>query len=492
MILAASISVALGGGLLSLAIASRAPRAAVTVAIVAAAIVGGLGIATSVDATLVVGSTALAASAAARLVEVGWAAGLLLLGIVGLATGNAAHALGAGLVALAAGVVALTVDGPTTAFAALAAGGLVAVLVPALAGWLAGPVEETGSGVATRAAVAAAGAGLAGVVLAAWSVSPAGPLGSTSLGEPDAAGRAAMGLAVLGMVAAIVVRSGAIPAHRWAARFVGTVSQIAVPSALAWGVAAFAVVAVRWCAVVVDAGSPSLDDADRLLILGAALASLLLGGLAAILHDDLEHVLGYTLVQDAGIALLAFTALRPETVEAATTWLVASAAVKTAFAGWIAASRWAFGTHRLSELRGWARRAPVLGGAYVVVLVGAVGVPGMAMFQARIDLASAALPAWLAPIVILAALSPVVALGRPLAIGLRAASPVVAAAPANRVGRQIVGFGGWSRGGPQWWLRTLASILRANEGLGAGVATLVLGLIGLAIAVAGAGTTIAS
>ena len=96
----------------------------------------------------------------------------------------------------------------------------------------------------------------------------------------------------------------------------------------------------------------ALDDAGRILVIVVALASIALGGLAAILHDDLEHVLGYSIVQDAGVVLLAFATLQPDGSPAARDWLVASAALTSALAGWIAISRWTFGAHRVSELRG--------------------------------------------------------------------------------------------------------------------------------------------
>lgn len=489
MILAAAIGVALAGGLLSLGLALRLPRAAAAIAIGAAAVVAGVGLTMDPGATLLIGGTALVASDEARLAATGWAAGLVLLGLLGLASGRAAIVTGAGLLALAAGLTALTVDGPTTAFAALAVGALVATIVPALAGWLGGHGDEPPVGLAARSAAAATSGGLLGLVFAAWSISPSGPLGSTGVVEPDAAARSAAGLALVAMAAIVIVRGGGIPAHLWAARFVGGVSTLAVPSALAWGTAVFAIVALRWSSAV--AGSVSLrpDDVERLLVLGAALASVLLGGLASMLHDDLEHILGYLLIQDVGVGLFAFAAIGPDATLAATTWLLASAAVGMAFAGWIAATSWAFGTRRLPDLGGWARRAPILAASGALVVVGAVGIPGMALFDARADLVAGALPEWLGPVVIgVATVSPVLALGRVLAAGLRRSSIEVARAPNARVGRVVGAIGGWSGRGPRWWLRTGASVARANAGVGVGVVTILLGAIGLAIAVVGVGT----
>ena len=168
--------------------------------------------------------------------------------------------------------------------------------------------------------------------------------------------------------------------------------------------------------------------------------------------------------------------------------VLASAALKTGLAGWIAVTRWAFGSHRVSELGGWARRAPLLGVTYAVLLVGSVGFPGLAIFEARIGLIDLALPGWLGTIVVLVAtLGPLLGLGRLLATGLRTQSMVVQGAPDVRVGRLVTTLGGWSRGGPIWWLRTAGSVIRANVGLGVGIAALVLGVLGFAIALVGAG-----
>lgn len=492
MILAVAILVALAGGLLSLSFAARLPRAAAGLAIGAAAVVAGLGLVMDANAMFLVGGTALAASDEVRLVTIGWASGLMLLGLLGLAglaARGTAIVTGAGLLALAAGLTALSVDGPTIAFGALAAGGLAATIVPALAGWLAGHADEPPVGLAVRSGAAATSAGLLGLVTVAWSVSPSGPLGSTSLAEPDAAARSAAGLAILAMAAIVIVRGGGIPAHLWAARFVGWVSPLAVPSALAWGTAVFAIVALRWSSAVAGSASLRPDDVERLLILGAALASVLLGGLASMLHDDLEHVLGYLLVQALGVALLAFAAPGPGVTSAATAWLITSSAVALAFAGWISASRWVFGMRRLGDLRGWARRAPILAASGALIVVGSVGIPGMALFEARVDLVSAALPDWLAPIVLAVAIvSPLLALGRLATAGLRQPSAEVAGASDSRVGRVVTAMGGWSRGGPRWWLRTAAAVARANAGVGVGVVTVLLAVIGLAFAIVGVET----
>jgi multicomponent Na+:H+ antiporter subunit A len=325
-------------------------------------------------------------------------------------------------------------------------------------------------------------------VVDGWSQSPAGPVaGSALCADQISALRGPVGSAIVAMAAIVLLRTGAIPAHLWAARFVGAVNPLAVPAALGWGAAIFILVAAAWAEGVLAAGPFVLGDLERIVVILFALASVLLGGLAAILHDDLEHVLGYSIVQDAGVALLAFGGLEPVVAGPLTTWLIASAALKSGLAAWISVTRWAYGTHRLSELGGWARRAPLIAIAFAILLVGSVGIPGMAIFDARRALISAALPGWPGTVVLLAALSPLVALGRLLAVGFGRPSLDVAGAPEERVGQLVPSLGGWTRGGPRWWLKASAAVVRANEGLGAGLATALLGVVGLTIAVLGAG-----
>ena len=101
-------------------------------------------------------------------------------------------------------------------------------------------------------------------------------------------------------------------------------------------------------------------DAERLIVLGVALASIVLAGVAATLQEDIEHVLGYSIVGDAGVIILAFVALDPAAGPPARLWILAFVVARSAFAAWVAGIRAGFWTGRVADLRGWARRSPVL------------------------------------------------------------------------------------------------------------------------------------
>ena len=192
------------------------------------------------------------------------------------------------------------------------------------------------------------------------------------------------------MAGAVAIRCGLIPLHVWSARFMEGVSPLAIPAAFAWGSAAFVLAALDWGQVAL--GPTAAGEVERLLIVALAMVSIVLGGLAAMVHDDIEHVLGYSILQDAGVAVLAFASLEPEAVAAARNWLVASATVKTALAAWAAVVRSTYGGHRLADLGGWARHAPALGVGFGVILIAAIGLPGMSLFEARATLVGSAMP----------------------------------------------------------------------------------------------------
>jgi NADH:ubiquinone oxidoreductase subunit 5 (subunit L)/multisubunit Na+/H+ antiporter MnhA subunit len=234
-----------------------------------------------------------------------------------------------------------------------------------------------------------------------------------------------------------------------------------------------------------------------------AVASIALGGMAAILHDDIEHVLGYAVVQDAGVALLAFAAVDPATAAPARDWLIATATVKSGLAAWIIVAKAEYGVHRIPDLRGWARHDPVLGAAFVLVLIGAVGLPGMALFEARGALVEAAIPGPLGVPVLLVAFLPILYLGRILLVGLGPIGPAAAAAAAAR--EELLDREAEAAAGPgtRRWLRSrwsatrgaasvaaLAVLVRVHRFRVAAMTAVLIAAIGLALAVGGLGNAV--
>ena len=157
---------------------------------------------------------------------------------------------------------------------------------------------------------------------------------------------------------------------------------------------------------------------ERALVLAIAIVSIFLAAIAAFVQDDIEHVLGYSIVGDAGVVILALAALDPEVWGPARMWILAFVVARCAFAAWCAGIRAGFWTGRVSDLRGWARRSPFLAVAFVLVVIAGVGYPGLVAFDARTSIVELALDQPLATIVLIGTLAPLAYYGRLLVIGL--------------------------------------------------------------------------
>jgi formate hydrogenlyase subunit 3/multisubunit Na+/H+ antiporter MnhD subunit len=228
------------------------------------------------------------------------------------------------------------------------------------------------------------------------------------------------GLAYLAFALAVAVRFGAIPLHAWAARLTDTVPETTLPLVTALAPAALAIVALAWADASV---APLLLDLGsvRAVVLGVAIASIILAAIAAFIQDDLEHIVGYAIVGDAGVVLLAIAALDPAAWAPARTWILAFVATRSAFAAWAAATRAWFGTGRVASLRGWVLSSPGLAAVLGVVIVASIGLPGLAAAEARGRLVDIVLDGPLAVIVLIGTLGPFLYYGRLVAIGVQRA-----------------------------------------------------------------------
>jgi NADH:ubiquinone oxidoreductase subunit 2 (subunit N) len=210
---------------------------------------------------------------------------------------------------------------------------------------------------------------------------------ASSGGVPAEPAAAALVLVGVGLV--VAHRFGAIPLHARASRLADVAPSGALPILAAWLPAAWGLVILGWAPAALGAYAPGLG-LERGLIVALALLTLLLGAVAAFVQDEVEHVVAYTVVADAGIALLALAALDPGARDAARGWLLVFATTRTALIGWTIAFRAAFGTGRLRETSGWLRRAPALGVALVGILVAAVGWPGLEVWDLRLAILQSA------------------------------------------------------------------------------------------------------
>ena len=332
------------------------------------------------DTPLGIGGGALAGSDHLRLVlTLCLGGGLLVLVVARLSTWqpSAPGALlgGAAGIGLALGLAG-TPPGLLGAAAATIAASAIALGSPAAPSRIRALAREL-RGAATSLVIGLIAAGIVPGTAAARAPG-AGPA------EPAAAA-----LVLLGMALVVAHRFGAIPLHARVSRLADAAPSGALPILAAWLPAAWGLVILGWAPAALGPSSAGLG-LERSLVVTLALATLLLGTVAALIQDEVEHVVAYTIVADAGVALLALAALDPAARDAARAWVLVFATTRTAMIGWTIAFRAAFGTGRLRDTTGWLRRAPALGVALAGILVAAVGWPGLLTWDARLAILQSA------------------------------------------------------------------------------------------------------
>ena len=404
-----------------------------------AAVIAALASATLIraDDPLLLGGGALGGDAYLRLVlSLCLGGGLLVLIVARLATWQPS-APGV-LLGGAAGIgLALGLAGaPAALLAAGAATGAAATLA------LASPAAPSRIRALMRELRGAATSTVIGVIAAA--IVPA-TSGSGRVAEPAAAA-----LVLVGMALVMTHRFGAIPLHARVSRLADVAPSAALPIVGAWLPAAWGLIIIGWAPVALGPYAPGLG-AERGLIVALALLTLLFGTLAALVQDEVEHVVAYTIVADAGLALLALAALDPAARDAARGWLLVFAATRTALIGWMIAFRAAFDTGRLRDTGGWLRRAPALGVALAGILVAAVGWPGLLAWDTRLAVLQSATAGPALLLGYAGSLGTGVAICRMLVVGTGRPSAVVAGAPGELPrlpARSAPGPGSAGPGGP--------------------------------------------
>jgi len=371
---------------------------------------GGLAVlfiaALALDPTvrLDVGGMALVSSPYLRLFLILGAFTGLLLSLIAVAAGTRRDGAAVTLGTLGAAALALSIPDARVAVLAITAGGMLGVLLTLV------PVgARVGAGVGLRDLRAVVVAGAMAVAATAWIGRDLQDL----VAQP-----VVFGLAYLAFALAVAIRFGVIPFHIVVARLTDAVPETGLPILIAVGPASLAIVGLAW----VDASIAPLPvdvGAERAIVVAVAAASIILATFAAWIQDDLEHVVGYSIVGDAGVVMLAFAALDPAAWTPGRIWILAFVVTRSAFAAWAAVVRDSFGTSRLPDLRGWGFRSPLLVAGLVTIIVASVGLPAFAAFDARSELVGLALDGPLQTVVLIATLAPVLYYARVLGLGLR-------------------------------------------------------------------------
>jgi hypothetical protein len=405
--------IAFGACLLAMVLRSRAAIVPVVGLLGLAGCVLG-AIAIEPGQVLVIGGSGLATTPYLRLFLVLGSLAGLGLAVAGMAGGTRRDAPAVTLAILGACGLTMGLVDPRAAVLVATAGGLCGVLVTILP-----RAARAGATVGIREARAVIVAGALAIAATAWIGRDLSELVALPV---------VYGLAYLAMAVALAMRFGAIPFHHWAARLADVVPETSLPTLMALAPASLAVVALAWVGAAV-APLPLDLGPERTVIAAIAIISIVLAAIAAFVQDDIEHILGYSIVGDAGVVVLALATLEPAGWQAARLWILAFIVTRGAFAAWAAGIRAGLWTGRVPDLRGWAWRSPILAIAFVVIAVASVGFPGLAAYDARRTIIDLALPAPLAMVVLVGALAPVAYYARLFLIGL--ARPDQALAPVD-------------------------------------------------------------
>ncbi len=427
--------------------------------------IGGLAIAAMAaialrpDEVLRIGEGGLATTPYLRLFLVMGSLVGLGLAFSDLAAGSRRDLSTVALATLGIASLTLALTDPRAAVIAGTAGGLCGALLAVAPGG-----DRAGAGVGIRDLRAVVIAGTMAVAATAWI--------GRDLGQLDAP-PVVFGLAYLAVALAVAIRFGAIPFHLLAARLTDAVPDAGLPIVTVLAAAPFAIVGLAWADTSI---APLLVDlgTERGVVLAIAVASIVLAAIAALIKDDLEHVVGYSIVGDAGVAILALVSLDPEAWGPARTWILALVVTRSAFAAWAAGLRLAFGTGRIVELRGWVPRSPVLAIAFGLIVIASLGFPGLAAFEARSTLVAAAIDGPFAALVLLGTLAPVTYYGRLLSVGLGRPD----GSPDRGAWRPLVGRMDLTAPGV-WWRTTW----EANRAFSGALVAVLLGLLAMSAAV---------
>ena len=356
------------------------------------------------DELVAVGRAGLVGSAYARLFLVLGSLVGLGLAVTGLATSTRRDAPMVTLATLGIASLTLTLTDPRTAVVAATTGGLFGVWLT-----LAPGEDRIGATLGIRELRAVIVAGAMAIAATAWIGRDLTQL---------AAQPVVFGLAYLAVALAVAVRFGAIPFHLWAARLTDAAPEAALPVITVLAPASLAIVALAWNDAAIAPLFVDLE-AERIVVLVVAILSIVFAATAALVHDDLEHVVGYSIIGDAGVVLLALAVLDPAGWAPARIWVLAFIVTRSAFAAWAGAIRAVFQSGRIDDLRGWALRSPILALAFALIVLAAIGLPGLLTFEARASLVSLALDGPAATLVFVATFAPLAYYGRLLAVGLR-------------------------------------------------------------------------
>ncbi len=214
------------------------------------------------------------------------------------------------------------------------------------------------------------------------------------------AGTKSLGL-LFGLVfvfAGLAFKISAVPFHMWTPDvYEGAPTPVTAFFASAPKVAAMAM-AVR---VAVDAMGPATDQ-WRQIVIFAALASIILGAVAAIGQSNVKRLLAYSSINNVGFALIGLAAGTPEGVSGVLMYLTIYVAMTLGSFLVVLQMRGDDGqpVETIASLAGMSRTRPGLAAALAIFMFSLAGIPPLFGFYAKFAVFSAAVDAGLFPLAV--------------------------------------------------------------------------------------------
>lgn len=200
-------------------------------------------------------------------------------------------------------------------------------------------------------------------------------------------------------MAGVAFKISAVPFHMWTPDvYEGAPTPVTAFFASAPKVAAMGLM-VR---LTVEAMGPAYES-WRQIVIFAALASIVLGAVAAIGQTNIKRLLAYSSINNVGFALIGLAAVqpgRPEGVAAVMTYMAIYVVMTLGSFLVVLQMRDADGEHveTIASLSGMIRTHPLLGGAMTVFMLSLAGVPPLFGFWSKFVVFDAAVAAGLWPL----------------------------------------------------------------------------------------------
>jgi NADH-quinone oxidoreductase subunit N len=260
-----------------------------------------------------------------------------------------------------------------------------------------------------------------------------GATGSTSLGEiGDALSGASFGdeplvVAAMALIAAgLAFKASAAPFHMWTPDvYEGAPTTVTAFMATATKAAAFAAFLRLFSGVLVD-----LQPDWQAAIATLAVASIVVGNVAALVQTNMKRLLAYSSVAQAGYLLIGVATGTIQGAEAVIYYLVAyTAMTMAAFAVVIVREREVEDGDELAALTGYGRARPVIGVVMTLAMLSLAGFPPLSGFVGKFLLFGSAVEADLTWLAIVGAVGSMVSLGYYLRVVAVTWLPPLAGAP---------------------------------------------------------------